>query len=110
MAKPKITPAAAGPAGEPPSDSGAGTAGTEALTADAGAVVSDEALSASDPDSAPDDDSEGDQKGEEVAALVLHSSHLGKVGEKIKVPAALAQELKDAGYIDTHPAALKYKG
>ncbi|AKO18942.1 hypothetical protein [Xanthomonas oryzae] len=43
-----------------------------------------------------------------VPALVLHTSFLGMTGERIAVPADQAQALQEAGYIDTHPAALSY--
>lgn len=73
----------------------------------------DDALGGDALDLASDLNTDPENGGEQratVPALVLHNSYLGKVGEKVEVPADQAQALKDAGYIDTHVAALKYEG
>ncbi|MCI2243274.1 hypothetical protein L3067_01445 [Xanthomonas sp. PPL568] len=62
-------------------------------------------------DSGSDQDSDAPpSEGATVRALVLHSSHLGEVGQVIGVPEEHAEALELDGYIDTHPAALKYQG
>ncbi|MRG98864.1 hypothetical protein GIY21_00995 [Xanthomonas sontii] len=86
----------------------------------------DQAATAGEVSEAPEGEGEGDQAeidtdgdqesdapapaGEAVRALVLHSCHLGEVGKVIDVPAEHAEALELDGYIDTHPAALKYQG
>ncbi len=56
----------------------------------------------------PHDNDLASQDTATVPALVLHTSFLGITGERIAVPADRAQALQEAGYIDTHPAALTY--